>query len=106
MPTTAERLQTFVNYVAEYLKGDEKGEAPIFLDKFFRAFGHEGAIEPASQLYQLHKELDALVLQAYGFGPDDDLLEKLLALNLELAAKEQRGEPVVGPWDPIAAPKD
>ena len=30
----------------------------------------------------------------------NDLLEKLLALNLDLAAKEQRGEPVVGPWDP------
>ncbi|MEM6426018.1 MAG: hypothetical protein AAF728_12805 [Cyanobacteria bacterium P01_D01_bin.128] len=27
------------------------------------------------------KELDALVLQAYGFSPDDDLLEKLLALT-------------------------
>ncbi|MEM8545705.1 MAG: hypothetical protein AAGF66_17125 [Cyanobacteria bacterium P01_H01_bin.119] len=46
------------------------------------------------------KELDALVLQAYGFSPDDDLLEKLLALNLELAQKEKHGEPVVGPWDP------
>jgi SAM-dependent methyltransferase len=56
--------------------------------------------EPASQLYKLHKELDALVLQAYGFSPDDDLLEKLLALNLELAEKEKNGEAVVGPWDP------
>jgi hypothetical protein len=56
--------------------------------------------EPASQLYKLHKELDALVLQAYGFSPDDDLLEKLLALNLELAEKEKSGEAVVGPWDP------
>ena len=56
--------------------------------------------EPASQLYKLHKQLDALVLQAYGFSPDDDLLEKLLALNLELADKEKRDEPVIGPWDP------
>ena len=56
--------------------------------------------EPASQLYKLHKALDALVLQAYGFSPDDDLLEKLLALNLELAAKEKNGEAVIGPWDP------
>ena len=39
--------------------------------------------EPASQLYKLHKQLDALVLQAYGFSADDDLLEKLLTLNLE-----------------------
>jgi hypothetical protein len=52
------------------------------------------------QLYKLHKQLDALVLQAYGFSPDDDLLEKLLALNLELAEKEKSGGAVVGPWDP------
>ena len=60
--------------------------------------------EPASQLYKLHKQLDALVLQAYGFSPDDDLLEKLLALNLELAEKEKRGESVIGPWDPTKDP--
>jgi len=30
------------------------------------------------------------VLQAYGFNPDDDLLEDLLTLNLELAEKEKR----------------
>jgi type II restriction/modification system DNA methylase subunit YeeA len=56
--------------------------------------------EPTSQLYQLHAKLDKLVLQAYGFQTGDDLLEKLLALNLELAEKEKRGEPVVGPWAP------
>lgn len=104
MPSTADHLHTFVSFVTEHLKGDEKGEAHLFLDKFFRggitklynAYFHE----PASQLYKLHKQLDALVLDAYGFSPDDDLLEKLLALNLELADKEKRGEPVIGPWDP------
>ncbi len=56
MSTTAQRLQAFVNYVAEYLKGDEKGEAPVFLDKFFRAFGHEGAIEAgATYEERIHK---------------------------------------------------
>jgi hypothetical protein len=56
MPSTAERLHTFVNYVAEYLKGDEKGEAQLFLDKFFRAFGHEGAIEAgATYEERIHK---------------------------------------------------
>lgn len=54
--------------------------------------------EPASQLHKLHKELDKLVLKAYGFKAKDDILEKLLALNLEVAAKEQKGEAVVGPW--------
>jgi hypothetical protein len=32
--------------------------------------------------------------------PDDDLLEKLLTLNLELAEKEKRGEAIVGCWAP------
>ncbi|NEO86979.1 MAG: class I SAM-dependent DNA methyltransferase [Spirulina sp. SIO3F2] len=54
--------------------------------------------EPASQLYQLHKELDKLVLRAYGFKAKDDILAKLLELNLELAEKEKNGEAVVGPW--------
>ncbi len=56
--------------------------------------------EPSSQLYKLHAKLDRLVMQAYGFSDSDDILEKLLALNLELAEKEKRGEPVVGPWAP------
>ena len=56
--------------------------------------------EPTSQLFKLHAKLDRLVMQAYGFNDTDDILEKLLTLNLELAAKEQRGEPVVGCWAP------
>lgn len=40
------------------------------------------------------------MLQAYGFNPADDILEKLLILNLELAEKEKRGEKVIGPWAP------
>ena len=47
--------------------------------------------EPASKLYRLHQQLDKLVMQAYNFQPDDDILSQLLALNLELAAKEKRG---------------
>lgn len=43
---------------------------------------------------------DKQVMQAYGFNSSDDILEKLLELNLELAEKEKRGEPVVGPWSP------
>jgi very-short-patch-repair endonuclease len=56
--------------------------------------------EPTSQLYKLHAKLDALVLQAYSFSETDDILEKLLTLNLELAEKEKRGESIVGPWSP------
>ena len=53
--------------------------------------------------YKLHVKLDRLVLQAYGFNPNDDLLEKLLTLNLELAEKEKRGDAIVGAWAPIGA---
>ena len=56
--------------------------------------------ESASQLYQTPQILDALALQACGFSPDDDLLKKLLTLNLALAAKEKSGGAIVGPWDP------
>nr|WP_204140233.1 type IIL restriction-modification enzyme MmeI [Halomicronema sp. CCY15110] len=56
MTDTQQRLHTFVQYVDEYLKGDEKGEAQLFLDKFFRAFGHEGAIEAgATYEERIHK---------------------------------------------------
>jgi hypothetical protein len=37
-------LQEFVEYVKR-LKGDEKGEAQLFCDRLFRAFGHGGIIE-------------------------------------------------------------
>jgi SAM-dependent methyltransferase len=77
-------------------RSDQMEQKQWGITKLYNAYFHE----PASQLYKLHKQLDALVLQAYDFAPTDDLLEKLLALNLALAAKEQRGEPAIGPWDP------
>ncbi len=43
--TTAQRLQEFAQFFQTHLRGDEKGESQIFLDRFFRAFGHEGAVE-------------------------------------------------------------
>jgi SAM-dependent methyltransferase len=77
-------------------RSDQMEQKQWGITKLYNAYFNE----PASQLYKLHKQLDALVLQAYGFSPDNDLLEKLLALNLELAEKEKNGEAVVGPWDP------
>ncbi|AFZ59325.1 class I SAM-dependent DNA methyltransferase [Anabaena cylindrica FACHB-243] len=56
--------------------------------------------EPTSQLYQLHQQLDKLVMQAYDFHSNDDLLEKLLNLNTELAEKEKQGIKIIGPWSP------
>ncbi|MEN9479376.1 MAG: hypothetical protein RLZZ298_771 [Pseudomonadota bacterium] len=39
------QLQTFVDWCTTHITGDEKGEAQIFLDHLFRAFGHAGLKE-------------------------------------------------------------
>lgn len=39
-----EKIEEFLNFVSA-LKGDEKGEAQLFCDRLFRAFGHGGIIE-------------------------------------------------------------
>lgn len=44
---TAQSIQKFVDYTKEYIKGDEKGEAQIFLDRFFMALGYEGGLKSA-----------------------------------------------------------
>jgi hypothetical protein len=38
-------LQDFVDWSAAHIKGDEKGEAQIFLDHLFRAFGQKGSLD-------------------------------------------------------------
>ena len=43
------RLQEFVDYV-QALRGDEKGEAQVFCDRLFRAFGHAGYKEAGATL--------------------------------------------------------
>ncbi|MGG6266484.1 DNA methyltransferase [Leptolyngbya sp. AN03gr2] len=79
------------NYRSEQMEKKQWGITKLYNEYFS---------EPTSQLYKLHAKLDALVLQAYGFSETDDILEKLLTLNLELAEKEKRGETIVGPWSP------
>jgi hypothetical protein len=44
--------------------------------------------------------LDAAVLAAYGFAPKEDLLAQFLALNLDVAARIARGDPVTAPGVP------
>lgn len=39
------QLQAFVDYCKTYLRGDERGEAQVFLDRLFVAFGYAGALE-------------------------------------------------------------
>ncbi len=56
--------------------------------------------EPTSQLFKLHAQLARQVMQGYGFIDSDDILAKVLEFNLELAEKDKRREPIVGPCVP------
>jgi hypothetical protein len=38
-------LQEFVDWASDHITGDEKGEAQIFLDRLFRAFGQKGSLD-------------------------------------------------------------
>jgi hypothetical protein len=59
----------------------------------------------ANPLKDAHAALDAAVLAAYGFSAKKDLLAQLLALNLDVAARIERGEPVTAPGIPKNHPK-
>jgi hypothetical protein len=62
----------------------------------------------ANPLKDAHAALDAAVLAAYGFDAKKDLLAQLLALNLEVAGKLEKGEAVAAPGIPAgyAKPQD
>ena len=51
-----DRLTEFVRYRHEYLRGDEKGEAQIFSEALFRAFGHAGVRQAGATLEQRIKK--------------------------------------------------
>jgi hypothetical protein len=40
-----ERLEQFIAWVAAHIPGDEKGQAQIFLDRLFQAFGQAGCLD-------------------------------------------------------------
>ena len=44
------RLESFVAFRQDSLRGDEKGEAQVFLDRLFQAFGHGGVFEAGGTL--------------------------------------------------------
>ena len=55
-------------------------------------------------LKDAHSALDAAVLDAYGFS-QGDLLAQLLDLNLDVAQRIERGDPVTAPGIPPGYPK-
>lgn len=48
--TREEKLGDFVRWCRKHVTGDEKGEAQIFLDRLFQAFGHGGVKEAGATL--------------------------------------------------------
>src|SRR5689334_6796572 len=43
------KLSSFVDWCQKHITGDEKGQAQIYLDRFFQAFGHGGVFEVGGQ---------------------------------------------------------
>ncbi len=55
-PDPAHRLRDFVKYVRQHLTGDEKGEAHLFCEHLFQAFGHSGIKQAGGSLeFRVHK---------------------------------------------------
>jgi len=81
----AKRLADFVSWVGTNIKGDEKGEAQVFLDRFFQAFGHSGLKEAGATLEQRIKRGDG---KGTGFA---DLVWKPVVL-IEM---KKRGEDLI-----------
>jgi hypothetical protein len=52
-------LADFAAWVKDHITGDEKGEAQIFLDRLFQAFGHKGLKEAGAICEQRVKKADA-----------------------------------------------
>ena len=48
--TRQQQLADFVDWASQHVRGDEKGQAQIFLDHLFRAFGHGGVLDVGGQL--------------------------------------------------------
>ncbi len=56
MTATPETLHKFVIFCQQHITGDEKGQAQAFLDRFFQAFGREGALEAGATYEQRVKK--------------------------------------------------
>ncbi len=50
-----EQLAAFTSWAQAHIRGDEKGEAHIFLDHLFQAFGHPGSLEIGEHEFRIRK---------------------------------------------------
>lgn len=80
----------------EFRRGRMANSDSLSLRDMYRTLEEPGA----NPLRDLHAELDAAVLAAYGFDLDADILEQLLALNLAVVAKIDAGDAVTAPGIP------
>jgi hypothetical protein len=62
--------------------------------------GTHAALDTVRTTVSLHRFADAAVLTAYGFSAKKDLPAQLLALNQQVAAQIEKGEPVTAPGVP------
>ncbi|MCO5053993.1 MAG: N-6 DNA methylase [Verrucomicrobiae bacterium] len=81
-----------------------RAEALQHLKGGLRALYRTLELPGANPLKDAHAALDAAVLDAYGFSAKQDLLAQLLELNLTVAARIERGEPVTAPGVPPGYP--
>src|SRR6267142_830476 len=81
-----DNLTEFTAWCGQHITGDENGQVQI--------------LPGANPLKDAHAALDTAVLTAYGFSAKKDLLAQLLALNQQVAAKIEKGEPVMPPGVP------
>ncbi len=54
----SQNLQNFVNFCEQYITGQERKEAQIFLDRLFQAFGYQGALEAGATYEEAIKKTD------------------------------------------------
>ncbi len=86
-----EKIRATMQELHQY-RSKEMDSQQYGITKLYNSHFHQ----EGCNLYKLHAKLDKLVMQAYGFSEDDDILSKLLELNLELAEREKQGLPVIG----------
>ena len=61
-------LADFVGWARKHITGDEKGQAQIFLDRLFQAFGHPGPLDVGGMQQELTAMLGRTVdLETWGF---------------------------------------
>jgi hypothetical protein len=70
MQEVTAKIQEFVHFVDKHIKGDEKGQAQVFCDRLFQAFGHAGVFESGGDTVAV-RELRRKVMAVNGWSLRD-----------------------------------